>query len=288
MIVIVGIIIVMAAVLGGFTMAGGHVGVLVHVSEFVVIGGAAIGSLVVMSPKKVLVDIFKGLMLTLKGAPYSRTSYDELLKVLYELFLLAKRDGMVALEEHVTNPKESALFAKYPEFHKNHHGVDFLCNALRPIVDGRVKPDQLRMLLDTELRTTEQEHHAPIGVITKVADALPGFGIVAAVLGIIITMGAISGPPEVIGHKVAAALVGTFLGILLSYGIVAPLATNLEFISVAEMAYLRAIATAVTSFAQGLAPVMAVEMARRGVGTDVRPTADEMETMLKQLSAARA
>ena len=288
MIVIVGVIVVLGAVLGGFMMAGGHIGVLIHVSEFVVIGGSAIGALILMSPKKVLIDIAKGLMQTLKGEPYNRNAYEDLMKALYELFLLAKRDGMIALEEHVTNPQSSTIFAKYPSFLNNHHAREFLCNALRPIVDGRVKPEQLRTLLEAELHSTEQEHHAPIGVLIKTADSLPGFGIVAAVLGIIITMGAISGPPEEIGHKVAAALVGTFLGILLSYGFVAPLATNMEFVSVAEMTYLRCIATAITGFACGMAPVMAVEVSRRSLSSDVRPTSDEMETMLKQLNTAKA
>jgi len=287
MIAIIGVVVVLGAVLGGFVMAGGHPLVLVHVSEFVVIGGAAIGALIVMSPKKVLMDIVKGLMQVVKGAPYNRGAYDELMKALYELFLLGKRDGMIALEEHVSNPQQSTIFTKYPTFVNNHHGVEFLCNALRPIVDGRVKPEQLRTLLDTELNATEQEHHAPIGVLAKIADSLPGFGIVAAVLGIIITMGAISGPPEQIGEKVAAALVGTFLGILLSYGFVAPLAVNLEFISGAEMLYLRCIGTAVAGFANGMAPIMAVEVARRGLTSDVRPGADELETMLKGLNAQK-
>lgn len=288
MIVLLGMLVVLGAVLGGFMMAGGHIGVLIHVSEFVVIGGAAIGALIVMSPKKVLIDMFKGLIMTLKGAPYGRAAYEDLLKAMYELFLLGKRAGMIALEEHVTTPQSSSIFTKYPAFLTNHHGVDFLCQALRPIVDGRVKPDQLRALLEAELQTTEHEHHAPIGVLTKTADALPGFGIVAAVLGIIITMGAITGPPEEIGHKVAAALVGTFLGILLSYGFVAPLAVNLEFIGAAEMRFLRCIATAVSAFANGLAPIMAIEMARRGLASDVRPGADETEAMMKQLNTAKA
>ena len=287
MIVIIGMIVVLGAVLGGFMMAGGHLLVLVHVSEFVVIGGAAAGALILMSPKKVLIDIVKGLMQTMKGAPYDRVAYDELMKALYELFLLGKRDGMIALEEHVTTPQQSSIFTKYPSFVNNHHAVEFLCNALRPIVDGRVKPEQLRALLDVELNATEQEHHAPIGVLTKVADALPGFGIVAAVLGIIITMGAISGPPEEIGHKVAAALVGTFLGILMSYGFVAPLSVNMEFISTAEMTFLRCIATAVSGFANGMAPIMAVEVARRGLSSDVRPGSDELETMLKSLNSPK-
>ncbi|HTS18862.1 MAG TPA: flagellar motor stator protein MotA [Verrucomicrobiae bacterium] len=284
MIVIVGTIVVLGAVLGGFTMAGGNIGALVHISEFVTIGGAATGALIVMSPKKVLVDIAKGLLQTLKGAPYSRQSYEDLMKALYEMFMLGRREGMIALEEHVNNPKQSSILSKYPSVVHNEHAVEFLVNSLRPIVDGRVKPDQLRALLDTELGAKTEEHHAPIGVLVKVADSLPGFGIVAAVLGIIVTMGAIAGPPEQIGEKVAAALVGTFLGILLSYGFAHPLASNMEFIGIAELSYLRCIASAVVAFANGMAPIVAVEIARRGLSSDVRPTSEEMETMLKTLN----
>jgi len=284
MVIIIGLIIVLGAILGGFSMAGGHVGSLLHMSEFVIIGGAGLGSMIVMSPKKVLIDLFKGILKALKGAPYNRAAYDDLIKALYELFMLGRRNGMIALEEHVTSPKTSSIFTKYPSFLNNQHGIEFLCSALRPIVDGRVKPEQLKHLLETELASVEAEHHAPLGVLVKAADAMPGFGIVAAVLGIVVTMGAINGPVDQIGHKVGAALVGTFLGILISYGLLSPLSVNMEFISLAEMAYLRCIATAVTGFANGLAPIMAVETARRGLSGEVRPTADDMETMLKALN----
>ncbi|MGD1019065.1 MAG: flagellar motor stator protein MotA [Verrucomicrobiia bacterium] len=284
MIVIIGVVVVLGAVLGGFTLAGGNVGALVHIAEFITIGGAALGALIVMSPKKVLIDIVKGLLQTLKGAPHNRQSYEDLMKALYEMFMLGRREGMIALEEHVNNPKQSSILSKYPSITNNEHTIEFLVNALRPIVDGRVKPEQLKLLLDTELTAKEEEHNAPIGVLTKTADALPGFGIVAAVLGIIVTMGAIAGPPAEIGHKVAAALVGTFLGVLLSYGFAHPLASNMEFIGSAELSYFRCIASAVVAFANGMAPIVAVEVARRGLGSDVRPTSEEMETMLKSLN----
>jgi chemotaxis protein MotA len=284
MIIIVGSIIVLGAILGGFMLAGGHVGALLHLSEFVVIGGAGLGAMIVMSPKKVIVDLLKGIVQALKGAPYNRNSYDELMKALYELFMLGRRNGMIALEEHVASPQSSSIFTKYPTFVGNHHGVEFLCSALRPVVDGRVKPDQLKRLLDTELGAIEAEHHAPLGVLVKAADAMPGFGIVAAVLGIVVTMGSINGPVEQIGEKVGAALVGTFLGILLSYGFMSPLSVNMEFISIAELTYLRCIATAVNEFANGMAPIMAVEAARRSLSGEMRGGADEMETMLKAIS----
>src|SRR5882724_1403236 len=284
MIVILGAVIVFGSVIGGFVMAGGHPIALMHISEFVIIGGAALGAMVLMSPRKVLFDLIRQAIGTLKGSPYNKQSYDELFKALYELFMLGRRSGMVALEEHVMNPETSGIFTKYPAFLKNHHAIEFLCNGLRPIIDGKIKPDQLKLLLEIELDAMEIEHEKPVGVLTKAADAMPGFGIVAAVLGIVITMASIAGPIEQIGEKVAAALVGTFLGIFLSYGFMNPLAVNMEFVNMAETAYTRCIAASVVSFANGMAPIMAVEVARRGLSSDVKPSSDDLETMLKSLN----
>jgi chemotaxis protein MotA len=286
MIILVGIIIVMGSVLGGFMYAGGNLMAMIQVSEFIVIGGAALGSLVIMSPKKVLVDLSHKILSAFKGAPYNRRSYQDLFKALYELFLLGRRNGMIALEEHVMNPQSSAIFAKYPTFINNKKAVEFLCNGLRPIIDGKIKPDQLKLLMETELESLEEEHHAPVNVLTKTADAMPGFGIVAAVLGIVITMGSINGPIEKVGEHVAAALLGTFLGIFLSYGFMNPLALNIEFCNSAELSYTKSIAASVIGFAAGMAPIMAVEIARRGLNSDVRPSAEELEAMLKALNTA--
>lgn len=285
MIVLFGIFIVTASVLGGFKVAGGQVGVLIQVSEFIVIVGAALGALIIMSPKKILMDMVRQILGTLKGAQYGRIAYEELFKALYELFMLGRRNGMIALEEHVMNPTSSSIFSKYPAFLGNHHAVEILCNGLRPIIDGKVKPDQLKLLLEIELDSMEEEHHKPIDVLTKAADAMPGFGIVAAVLGIVITMGSINGPIEEIGHHVAAALVGTFLGILISYGYLNPLAVNMTFVGAAEMAYFRCISTSVIGFANGMAPIMAVEVARRGLTSDVKPSAEDLESMLKSVGS---
>jgi chemotaxis protein MotA len=283
MIIVVGSIVVFLCVFGGFVIGGGHLLVLVHPNELLIIGGGALGALLIMSPRKVLMDIVKGLMVCLKGTPHSRAAYEDLLKVLYELFLLGRRSGMIALEEHVLEPQNSSIFKKYPNFLNNKHAVEFLCGSLRPIIDGKIKPDQLRLLLDAELGQMEIEHHAPVNVLTKTADAMPGFGIVAAVLGIIITMASISGPVEQIGVEVAAALVGTFLGILLAYGFLSPLAMNLEFNGAAEMDYTRCIAACVIGFAGGMAPVTAVELGRRGLSSELRPSSEEMEAMFKSL-----
>jgi chemotaxis protein MotA len=281
MIVIIGAVVVLASVIGGFVMAGGNPGALIQVSEFVVICGAALGSMIIMAPKKVLQDMFRQILGTLKGAPHNKAAYEELFKVLYELFMLGRRSGMVALEQHVMNPESSSIFSKYPNFLKNHHAIELLCGALRPVIDGKVKPDQLQPLIAIELDAMEEEHHHPATVLTKVSDAMPGFGIVAAVLGIVVTMGAIGGPPDEIGHHVAAALVGTFLGILVSYGFLGPLAVNMEFIGGSELAYSRCIASAVVGFVNGMAPIMAVEMGRRGLSSELKPTAEELEALLK-------
>jgi chemotaxis protein MotA len=286
MIIIIGAIIVTLCVIGGFAMGGGHVGALIHPNELVIIGGGAMGALIIMSPKKVLIDMVKAMWLCLKGAPHNREAYEDLLKVLYELFLLGRRNGMIALEEHVLEPEASSIFKRYPKFSANHHAVEFLCGSLRPIIDGKIKPDQLRLLLDVELARLEEEHHAPINVLSKTGDAMPGFGIVAAVLGIVITMASINDGPEKIGEHVAAALVGTFLGILLAYGFMNPLATNMEFISSAELDYTKCIAACVIGFAGGMAPVTAVELGRRGLSSDMRPSADELEKMFKALKPA--
>lgn len=283
MLVIIGALVVTGSVIGGFMMAGGHVGALWQVSEFVVILGSALGALIIMAPKKVLLDMVKQVMGTLKGSPYNKVAYEELLKALYELFMLGRRNGMIALEEHVMKPAESSIFSKYPKFLSDHHAIEFLCGALRPVIDGKVKPDQLKALLEIEMDAAEEEHHAPVSVLTKTSDAMPGFGIVAAVLGIVVTMASIGGPVSEIGHHVAAALVGTFLGILVSYGYLSPLVVNIELTGAAHMAYTRCLASAVVGFANGMAPMMAVEVARRGLSSDVKPTAEALEEMLKAI-----
>jgi chemotaxis protein MotA len=283
MIIILGAIIVLGSVVGGFLIGGGRMAVLLHFNELMIIGGAAVGALVIMSPRKVLMDMVRGLGNCLKGTPHNREAYEDLLKVLYELFLLGRRNGMIALEEHVLEPRTSSIFKRYPEFTNNQQAMEFLCGSLRPIIDGKIKPDQLRLLLDVEIDRMEDEHHAPVNVLTRAADAMPGFGIVAAVLGIVITMASISGPIEQIGEHVAAALVGTFLGIFLAYGFLNPLAVNLEFIGSAELDFTRCIAACVVGFANGMAPITAVELGRRGLSSDLRPSADELELMLKAL-----
>jgi chemotaxis protein MotA len=286
MLVIVGFIVVVAAVLGGFTMAGGHVGALIHPSEIVTIGGAALGAAICMSSKKMLTDLMKGILQAMKGSPFNKKVYEELFKLMYELFRTARRNGLLALEPHLANPHDSAIFHKYPLIAKNHHVTEFICGALMPVLEGSVKPERLPDMLNMEIKAIEEEHHGPLGVLMKTADGLPGFGIVAAVLGIVITMGHIDGPVEEIGHKVGAALVGTFLGILLSYGFLAPLATKLEFQGQEEIAFFRTIATIVLGYVTELPPKVAIEQARRGLSSEVKPSREQLEEMLKALDAA--
>lgn len=282
MFVIAGFVIVLGSVIGGFMIAGGHPGHLFVLSEYIVIGGSGLGAIVTMaSGKHVLMGLIKQMLGSFKGNPFSKKAYEELFKALYELFMLGRRNGMIALEEHVSNPHSSSIFSKYPSISKNHHAIEFLCGGLRPVIDGKVKPDQLKVLMEIELETMENEHHTPISVLTKAADAIPGFGIVAAVLGIVITMGSIAGPIEEIGHHVAAALVGTFIGILVSYGFLNPMIVSMESIGGSELTYMKCISGAVIGFANGMAPVMAVEVARRSLTTDVKPSAEELDALLK-------
>jgi chemotaxis protein MotA len=285
MIVIIASIIVIGAVLGGFSMAGGQVGALIHLSEIVTIGGASLGALIMMSPKKVIMDLVHGIIGTLKGTPYNKAAYTDLFKLMYELLRVARRDGLLALEPHLNDPHTSKIFEKYPRLAKNHHVVDFICDGLAPVVEGSADAEQIRSLLDAELRVIEEEHHAAVGALQKTADALPGFGIVAAVLGIVITMGAIDGPVHEIGHKVGAALVGTFLGILLSYGFFGPLAGRMECLGAVEMGFFRTISAVILGLVQDATPKVALEQARRGVGTEYRPKRTDLEKLFKDVDA---
>ena len=272
-----GILLVLGAVLGGYLMEGGDVGVLIQPAEFLIILGAGLGSVLISTPLKVLIQILQSLTKVLTGAAVSKAQYFELLSVMYELFQMARKDGQLALEPHIEDPEKSTFFAKYPGFVKNHHAVHFLADTVRVILAGGVAPHDLEALMDTDIETHHEESAMPAAVLTKVGDAMPGLGIVAAVLGIVITMGAINGPPEEIGHKVAAALIGTFLGILVSYGFIQPLATGLENLSSNEARYILALKVGLLAFASDAPPIVAVEFARRAIFSDVRPSFKEME-----------
>lgn len=284
MLLTIGYFIVLAATLGGFIMAGGHPMLLLHASEFVVIGGIAIGVVVISTPKEILGRLLVQIKQSFGAGGVSSEEYMELLKLLYELFLLARKNGLIALDDHVSDPEASTIVSKYPTFLKEKKRVQFLCNSLRPVIDGKIKPDQLQGLLDSEIAAMREENKGPEGVIHLVGDSLPGIGIIAAVLGIINTMAAISEGPEKVGEKVAAALTGTFLGILGAYGFINPLGQRIQFNEEAQIMYYKVLAQSVTGFTKGLAPIMAIEVARRTLGKAITITSDELEEMLKTLN----
>jgi chemotaxis protein MotA len=285
MLVLAGCVVVLVAVLVGFSMAGGHVSALLHLSELVTIGGASLGALIVMSPRKVLVDLVRSVIQVIKGSPYNKQTYIELFGLLGEIARITRRDGILALDAIVNDPHHHPLLQKYPRILKNHHATEFLCTGLSLFMDGTNEP-QLTNELHKEIQVMEREHHAAVGILQKTADALPGFGIVAAVLGIVVTMQAIDGPASEIGHKVGAALVGTFLGILLSYGFFSPMAARMEFLGEAEATFFRTISSAFVSIQSGENPRDLVSRARRMVGTDCRPSLSEMAQLAKEEAAA--
>jgi len=285
MLIIVGAIIVFASTLGGFMLAGGHPGVLLHVSEFVVILGIALGVLVIASPGHVIKEIMHKSKAALAGKTAGRKDFFELLKLLYEIFMIGRRNGLIALEEHVMNPQGSPVFQKYPSVLNHHERLEFLCNGLKPVIDGKIKPDQLEDLMTAELEAKETEADHPVHALQMIGDSLPAIGIVAAVLGIINTMSAIAEGPEAVGEKVAAALTGTLLGVFCAYGFVNPMCGRIKHNNASEQQCLRCIMQAVAGFAKGLAPLTAVEIARRSLDSSVQPGGDELETALKGLGA---
>jgi chemotaxis protein MotA len=278
----VGILIVFGCVAGGFLMAGGHVGVLIQPSEFVVIIGAAIGTLVISAPGNMRKRVFHVLGAAFKDTMPKKQDYVDLLKLLYELFVLARRQGVLALEAHANEPAKSDLFKKYPSVMRDHHAQVFLAEMLQHLVNG-VAADELEQLLDSELETLGAEGHLGTGLVKSIGDSLPGIGIVAAVLGIIVTMGHMDAPPAEIGHHVAAALVGTFLGILLCYGLLGPLASNVEFQEAHKLRYMECMKAAVLASMRGTAPATAVEFGRKLIYTEDRPTFAEIDRALQSL-----
>ena len=285
MITLVGLIVVLGSVLGGYVMHHGKIAVLIQVSEFIIIGGAGIGAMLAGNPMSVLKASGAQLMALFKGNPFTKEAYSELLHVLYEVFQTARKQGLVGLERHIESPETSDIFSKYPRFTGQHHALTFLVDTLKVLLTGTVEDHHLSEILDLDL---EKHHHEAMLVpqaLARVADAMPGFGIVAAVLGVVITMGAISGTAQMIGEKVAAALVGTFLGILLSYGVIGPIAQAIEARLRAEQAYMSSIRTALLSFARGDAPMTCVEFARRNIDPHDRPSFSELEDLTKKKAA---
>jgi chemotaxis protein MotA len=286
MFAIVGIVIVFGAVMGGFLMEKGPVAVLVQPSEFVIIAGAAIGTMLAANPLHVLKKIVGGLMLVIKGSKYSKQRYIDSLKMMFSIFNKARKAGLVGIEGDVEEPEKSAVFSKYPDFLHNHHARDFVCDTMRMAITGGASPLDVDQMMELDMDVHHAAATQPAAALTTVADSLPGMGIVAAVLGVVVTMSALGGPPEEIGHKVAAALVGTFLGILLCYGIVGPLASNLTKLIDDEHAYYHVLRVVMLSFLKGMSPTLAVEVARRAVPEHVRPSFKEVEQACRQKDGA--
>lgn len=281
MFVLIGFLIVFGAVIGGFTMHGGKIAALIQISEFIIIGGAGAGALLAGNSASGVTAIIKALMGVLKGSPYKKETFLELLTALFALFTLARKEGLLALEQHVERPEESSLFAQYPFLLANHHALHFLCDTMKVILTGAVGAFELAELTETDLEKHHEEVMRPAHAVSKLGDAMPGFGIVAAVLGVVNTMAHIDEGPETIGHKVAAALVGTFIGVLLAYGVFQPLATAIENNLHSEHQYLACIRQALIAFARGDAPLTCIEFARRSIEPSLRPSFQEMEEAVK-------
>lgn len=281
MILIIGYIIVLGSTLGGFMMAGGKIGLLFPISEYVIIIGISIGLMVIASPVSLLKNIVKKIKIAFRNQAVPTSDYTDLLKLLYELFSKARRGGLIAIEDDIMSPKESPILSKYPSFINDHERLEFLTNSLKPVIDGRLKPEQLGSLLHADFEAKEEDAVQPIHILNLVGDSLPGIGIVAAVMGIINTMAAIAMGPEKVGQKVAAALVGTFLGVLGAYGFINPLAARIKLNNVYELQYYAVIMKGVLGFTGGMAPIMAIEAARRAIDPAFQPTAEAVEEMVK-------
>jgi len=275
--VIIGLAVVIVSVIGGFILAGGNLGLLLQWAEFVIIGGSALGALLISTPMPILKKIIFYILSSLKSQGHTQANFVEMLQLLYELFQTARVKGLLHLESHVEKPEDSELFIKYPVVYNNHHALEYITDSLKLLVVGGVPALELEMILDADLETQEEEGRKPGMTLAKIGDSLPGLGIVAAVLGIVVTMQSIGGPASEVGHHVAAALVGTFLGVLLCYGFVSPLASTIENQAAAEDVFLKSIKAGVVAYAKGMAPIVAVEFARRVISTDLRPSFTEVE-----------
>jgi len=283
MFAIIGIVVTIVSVIGGYMAGGGHLGVLFQPFEFVIILGAAVGSLLLGNPKSTILGIVKNLGLVFKGAHHKRESFVELLSMMYSVFKLAKTKGDLALESHVEKPDESPLFGKFPGFNSDHHTRTFLCDYLRLLTLGTSNAHELESIIDGELESHHKHYHEISHAVNLMADAMPALGIVAAVLGVIHTMGSITEPPEVLGHLIGAALVGTFSGVLLSYAFFAPIARNMQMAFDSDHNYLMAIKAGLLAHMQGYAPQVSIEFARKILPDELRPTFQELEETVTNL-----
>jgi chemotaxis protein MotA len=281
MFAIVGILVVFGAIAGGYLMEKGILAVLMQPAELLIIGGAAIGTILIANPRHILMGIVQGMVGVFAASKFTGQRYLDSLKMLYELFNHARRNGMAALETDIEEPEKSKIFSAYPSVLKNHHAVHFICDTMRTACAGVVDPFDMDQMMELDMEVHHHDSFQPVAALSTMADSLPGLGIVAAVLGVVITMGSLGGPPEEIGHKVAAALVGTFLGILLCYGLFGPLASNMAKTADDEKEYLHVLRVSMTAFNKGLPPILAVEVGRRAVPGHVRPLFQELEKLCR-------
>ena len=287
MFAIIGIVVVFGCVVAGYLMEHGNLRVLMQPAELIIIGGAAIGTVLIANPLHILKSIAAGIGGVFGGSKFGKQRYLDTLKMMYDLLNKARKEGLMALEGDVEEPDKSPILSTRPEFLKSHHIRDFVCDSLRMAITG-VDAFELDQMLDLDMEVHHHDASQPTAALSSMADSLPGLGIVAAVLGVVITMGALGGPPEEIGHKVAAALVGTFLGILLCYGLVGPVAASMTKIAEDEHAFLYVLRVLMVSFLKGTAPIMAVEVARRAVPGHVRPSFKELEQVCRNRAAEEA
>jgi chemotaxis protein MotA len=279
----IGVIVVFGAIIGGYMMHHGNLAVLWQPNEFVIILGSNIGAFIIANPPHLIKRTLSNLKNLMKGAPYKKEQYIELLTMMFSVLKTMKTKGMLELESHIENPHESSLFAQFPGFIHNHHAVDFFCDYLRILTLGIEDVHQIEDIMEKELEVLEKEGHEPAHSVNIMAESFPGLGIVAAVLGVITTMASITEPPEILGGLIGAALVGTFLGVLFCYGIVGPMAAFMAKFAYAEERYLHCIKTAILAHMKGNAPTVSVEFARKVITSDVRPSFKEVEDALANI-----
>ncbi len=285
MLFVIGFLVVVGSVLGGY-MPHGDIRVLWQPLEVLIILGSAVGAFIIGNPASVQKGVLSNLKVLFKGTPYPKAAYLELLTLLYTVFKLAKGKGMLALEAHLDNPYESELFKRFPHFIGNHHAVEFLCDYLRLITLGAENPHEIEELMTADLETHHAETERIAGAIITMSEGLPAFGIVAAVLGVIVTMSSIAEPPEILGRLIGAALTGTFMGVLFAYGFVAPMGYKLRSYFEAEAKYCACLRAGLLAYVQGYAPAVAVEFARKTLYSDERPSFGEVEEAVAKAPAA--
>ena len=281
MFVIVGYVVVLGAVFGGFIMAGGHIASLFQPVELLMIGGSALGAFFVANTPKTVKATLKALPSLLKGSKFSKALYIDLLSMLYEILAKVRKEGLMSIESDVENPEASPIFSKYPNIQKDHHAMEFLTDYMRMMVGGNLNAFEIENLMDNEIETHHHEGEVPIHALAKLADGLPAFGIVAAVMGVVHTMESVGIPPAELGKLIAAALVGTFLGILLSYGFVAPLTSLLEQKLHESTKMFQCMKVTLLASMNGYAPQVAVEFGRKVLYSTERPGFRELEDEVK-------